>query len=126
MTATTATQGSPFRPMPAEPWGWRFKRAREQVAGLTMDEAIELAGTYVITSKATISRLEHSPEAPTVFGKDRTRRQLAYILCLAYGVDPAEFDLSPRDVPPGVMILPRSDGRPSTIWLTLMPSSMAA
>lgn len=105
---STAVDHLPLRSMPAEPWGWRFKRAREQVAGLTMDQAVTLAGTYMLTSKATIHRLEKSDYAPTVFGKDKQRRQLAYVLCVAYGVDPAEFGLSSGDMPPGVELAPRS------------------
>lgn len=94
--------------LPPEPWGRRLTRAREDVAGLTQSEALAIVGNYVATSDAMISRLESATERPT--GQRTTRRlQLAFALCMIYGVDPAELDLSPNDLPPGLRGLIRKD-----------------
>lgn len=114
-----------LRRLPPEPWGRRLRRAREDVAGYTLAEAVGLAGRFVLVTDSTISRLEAmevQPSGPRAGG----RRQLAYILSVAYGVDPAEFGLSPDDLPPGLSIPPRSRGDDgsvlSTKWYTGNPS----
>lgn len=105
--------------MPPEPWGRRLLRAREDVAGYSMEQAVELVSTYMLTTKSTISRLEQQTEAPNGH-RAAGRRQLAYILCVAYGVDPADFGLTPDDLPPGIsraMRTHESQGRGlSTNW----------
>ena len=106
-----------LRAMPPEPWGWRMKRAREGVAGLTLDEATFLVGHWMLTTKSTIARLERHPVVP-VGPRTRAQRQLAYVLCLCYEIDPAEFDLGPGDLPPGLRIPPRHHGRDGTPSVT--------
>ena len=108
----------PLRHLPPEPWGRRLTRAREDVAGLNLDEAATLAGHWMLTSKATISRLEQQPELPAGH-RSGSRRQLAYVLCLAYRVDPADFGLGPGDLPVGLRIPPRRDS--STTWYEDQP-----
>lgn len=106
--------------MGPEPWGRMFLRAREDVAKLSLDQAVALAAEYVLTSTATISRLESLAEVPTG-ARARHRRQVAYVLCRAYRVDPAEFDLDPDDCPPGLTIRPRTPadlGDSPTNWYT--------
>jgi hypothetical protein len=104
--------------MPPEPWGWRLKRAREVMAGLRQDQAAALVGYWMLTSEATISRLEDVPAVPAG-PRSKSRRQLAYVLCLCYEVDPAEFGLTPDDLPSGIRIPKRTriNGRvSSTKW----------
>lgn len=59
----------------------------------------------MLTTESTISRLESLPSEPSGH-RSASRRQLAYILCHVYGVDPAEFGLSPDDLPPGIDLKP--------------------
>lgn len=99
-----ATADSRFVPIPPEPWGRRLSRVREDIAQLTLHQAAELANNFMITSYGSINRLERTTEAPT----GRLRRQLAFVLCRAYRVDPAEFGLGEDDIPPGVAIPDRS------------------
>jgi hypothetical protein len=106
--------------MPPEPWGRRLTRAREDVAGLTLDEAATLAGRWMLTSKATISRLEAQNELP-IGHRSASRRQLAYVLCLAYRVDPADFGLGSSDLPPGLRIPHRRHHGASTSWYDVQP-----
>jgi len=108
-----------YQAIPPEPWGWKLKRARWDLNHMTLNDAVRLAGYYMAASEAAISRLESAAVAP--HGPRSLRmRQLAYVLCLVYNVDPAEFGLSGDDPPPGWSIPPRTlgpDGRPSvTRW----------
>ncbi len=86
-------------PLPPEPWGRRLKRAREDVAGLRLEDAARKVAYFHPISDATLCRLEARAEVPT------TRSQLAasYIACLVYGVDPEDLDLNGDDVPPGTL-----------------------
>lgn len=66
-----------------------------------------MAGYFVICSDSTISRIESLdtiPDGP----RSTRRRQLAYVLCLAYRVDPGELGLTDGDNPPG-LLLPGDD-----------------
>lgn len=113
-TATT----SPARQLGPEPWGRKLLRAREDIARLRLADAAELASTYMLTSTAAISRLESRHDMPTG-SRSQSQRQRAYILCVAYGVDPAELGLSPEDLPPNMEIEPRTPGElgiSSTEW----------
>ena len=97
-----AAASNHYATVPPEPWGRRLLRAREDVAGLNLDEAAATAGHYVMTTASTISRLERLPTEPTG-PRQRSRRQLAYVLCAyVYNVDPADFGLSSEDVPPNL------------------------
>jgi hypothetical protein len=96
-----------FRPLPPEPWGRRMCRAREDVAGLTLKQAVELLGYLMPSSDSTISRLESFDVVPTG-PRSRTMRQRAYLLCAVYDVDPTDLDLYPDDLPPGLVIPPRT------------------
>ncbi len=100
--STQPTPDGRLQPMPAETWGWRFKRARMQVAGLNLKEAVQAVSYFTRTSESTILRLEKRGAAPRNWGKDADTRELATLLCLVYCVDPIEFDLSPDDLPPGI------------------------
>lgn len=91
-----------LRAMPPEPWGRKMRRAREDVAEMSLERAVAAAGDYLLTSTSTISRLESSTDVPTM----ARQRQLALVLCLAYDVDPAEFGLSPDDAPTGWGVWP--------------------
>lgn len=110
------------RQLPAEPWGRKMQRAREDVARLKGKEAAELISPYFFTSGATISRLEAMEEVPSPLdGKMRARRQLAFVLLRAYRMDPTDFDLSDDDLPPGIEIPPRTAAdleKSPTIWFT--------
>lgn len=107
MTMTSTAQAPGLAHLGPEPWGRKMLRAREDVAQLSLDEAVELAGHYTLTSAATISRLEDLSVVPTG-PRARRRRATAYVLCLAYRVDPAELELGPEDAPPGTEIPPRT------------------
>ena len=62
-----------------------------------------------------MSRLESMVDVP-MGPRQYRNRQVAYVLCHAYRVDPAEFGLDDGDRPPGVTITPRSEDGASTIW----------
>ena len=86
-----------------------------------MDEAVALIGQWMLTTASSISRLEQLQVVPTG-PRSASRRQRAYMLCLCYEVDPADFDLDPEDLPPGWEIPARThnpDGTlASTNWLS--------
>jgi hypothetical protein len=86
------------------------------VAHLSLTQATELVGHYMLTSDATISRIESLAEVPAGH-RSGSRRQLAYLLCLAYRVDPSDFGLGPDDIPPNIEVRPRGPhGAASTKW----------
>jgi transcriptional regulator with XRE-family HTH domain len=92
-------------------------RARKS-AGLTLDEAAEMASRFMLTTGSTISRMENREEIPTGH-KSAAIRQRAYILCLVYEVDPACLGLGPDDLVAEFEIPPRTPGgqrKASTIW----------
>jgi hypothetical protein len=115
-----------YRQMPPEPWGRKLKRARWDLNHYTINEAVTLAGHYMMTSDAAVSRLESLDDVPHG-PRSRRNRQLACVLCHAYRVDPAEFGLSDDDLPPSVAVSARS-GTSSTIWYSHHPrmSELAA
>lgn len=122
MTNTTAVKDrASYRRIPPEPWGRRLGRARWDLAHLTLSQAAALAGHWMLTTDSTISRLEGSDDLPSG-PRNRSRRQLAYILCMAYMVDPADFGLTPEDLPPGLRVTARTPGEQAelpTIWTTV-------
>lgn len=72
-----------------------------------------MAGYFVICSDSTISRIENLDELP--MGPRATRRrQLAYVLCLAYRVDPADLGLTNDDNPPGLALPDDDEEWPTT------------
>jgi len=106
------------RHLPPEPWGRRMKRAREDVAHLSLDKAAKLISPYVFTSASNISRMESLTEAPHR-AQSRSRRQLATVLVLSYGMDPAEFGLGDDDLPSGIDIPARTPSaleESLTVW----------
>jgi hypothetical protein len=111
--------------MPPEPWGRKLGRARWDLNRYTIDDATRLAGFYVLTSAGAISRLEARLDVPSGL-RQRRNRHLAYVLCHAYRVDPAEFGLDDDDRPPGVRLEPRRDDGSSTIWYRDMACMAAA
>lgn len=114
--------------LPPEPWGRQLTRAREDVAGLLMEPAVAKIGRYMDTSTGTLSRLEGLAEVPDV----RSRRQLACIALVIYGIDPGLFGLGRDDLPPAIYAALKRDGRirgPKFAWFTaddLRPSRAAA
>jgi transcriptional regulator with XRE-family HTH domain len=84
-----------LKSIPPEPWGSRIRRAREDVAGLTNEQAAAELNKYTSGSMSTISRLEHSPSVPP----QRRTREKAILLCHIYGIDPAELDLDVDELP---------------------------
>ena len=104
-----------YVPMPPEPWGRKLGRARWDLNHYTIDDAVRLAGQYLLTSAGTVSRLEAMVDVPSGPRQQRNRH-LAYVLCHAFRVDPAEFGLDDDDRPPGVTIEPRTMNGSSTIW----------
>ena len=97
MSTTTPTRQLELhlRPLPPEAWGSRLKRARK-LAHLTQEDAAAALTAYYETTGATISRLESLDEVP----EGKGRRQLAWALCVSYGVTPKELDLTDEDRPP--------------------------
>jgi len=78
-----------------------MRRARKDVAGITSaDDAIALIHTVWPIEAATLTRLEQRVSPPS----SPRQRRTAYLLCVAYRIDPAELDLSPADGP-GVGVL---------------------
>jgi transcriptional regulator with XRE-family HTH domain len=84
-----------LKSIPPEPWGSRIRRAREDVAGLTVEVAAGELNKYTNGSMSTVSRLEHSPSVPP----QRRTREKAILLCHIYGVNPAELDLDVDELP---------------------------
>ena len=84
-----------LRSLPPESWGSRLARARE-VSGFKLTAVERLLRPHL--SRSTLSELEQRTEVPTR-AVDRGRVVLALVL---YGVDPADFDLGPDDVPPAI------------------------
>ena len=82
--------------------------------GMTLDAAVDAVSRYMPVSGPTISRLEQHDSVP--YGPRLSRaRMTAYLLCLIYGLDPASFDLSSDDLPPGIReSVGRDLGLPST------------
>lgn len=76
-----------------------MKRAREEFAHLTLDQAVAEIGLHHLTSKASISRMEDSQEVPT----DPRRRALACVAAIVYGLDPNQFGVGSDDLPPGTV-----------------------
>ena len=95
MATQTKTKRSQVRHLPPEPWGAKMRRAREDVAGMSMETAVHELGRYLSASMSTVSRIEHSSELPP---QKRTREK-AILLCRVYGIDPAELDLDLEDLP---------------------------
>jgi transcriptional regulator with XRE-family HTH domain len=85
-----------LKTIPPEPWGSRIRRAREDVAGLTNEEAARELNKYTSGSMSTISRLEHSPSVPP----QRRTREKAILLAYIYRVDPVDLDLDVGELPP--------------------------
>lgn len=102
-------------PLPPEPWGSKFHRAREDVGGF---KSLELAAAeishYKLCTATTLSRLERRADHPST----RSARATAYIACLIYGVDPVELDLDPDDVPDQLLQVLRRRRRPKIGWST--------
>lgn len=115
MATTTRTRKSKkpaLAQLPAESWGRRLKRGREDVAGRTMEEAIAAVAHIVVFDKSTLSRMESLTQPPTL----ARQRMTAYTLAVSYGLDPAQFDLYPDDVPAAVLEVVHSQEFPSTKW----------
>lgn len=114
MTATHHSAESPLGVLEPEPWGRRIKRAREDHAGLTLDQAVERIGQFRLTSTGSISRMEASPNEPL----EPRRRELACVAAIVYGIHPAEFGVGSDDVPPGTKAQVEAvyPGVLSTIW----------
>lgn len=93
MSRTTAFEGLRLRSLPPEPWGRRLARARVE-AGYNLRDVEAVLTPHL--SRASLARLEERVAVPTR-RQDRARAILALLL---YGVDPADFDLGPDDVPP--------------------------
>jgi hypothetical protein len=102
-------------PLPPEPWGSKFRRAREDVGGYNrLEDVAREVSRYKLCSTATISRMENLPGLPTT----RSARATAYIACVIYGVDPSELDLDPDDVPAELVALLKKRPRPKNACLT--------
>jgi hypothetical protein len=93
MTRITEFRRLGLRALEPEPWGRRLARARAN-AGYSLRDVEARLTPHV--SRAGLARLEDRPSVP-VRPADRAR---AILVLLLYGVDPADFDLGPDDVPP--------------------------
>lgn len=112
-------------PLPPEPWGSKFRRAREDVAGYKLEVAAEAVSRYKLTSASALSRMEKREGPPP----NRSARGTAYIACVIYGVDPADLDLDPDDVPAALLGMIKRGRRPKNAWFTageLRPFAQAA
>lgn len=94
-----------------EPWGRRFKRAREDHAQLDLTTVAEKIARFRPVDRTTINRLEKLHEAPL----RASQRSVAFLCCLIYGLDPEQFGLHEGDIPPGI----REQVVASTIWKAL-------
>lgn len=73
---------------------------------MTLDEAVDAVGAYMLTSTASISRMEDSIAEP----KDSRRRALAFLAARSYQFDPAQFGVSLDDVPKAIADAIRASG----------------
>lgn len=88
-----------LRLLGAETWGQRLARARDE-AGFNLREAAYLVSHVWPVAHTTLRSLEKLNEVPPP--RSRSRRALAVLALLAYGIDPADFGLSLSDLPDGV------------------------
>jgi hypothetical protein len=77
-----------------ETWGDRLRRARERSETPLRDAAARIS-RWEPASRQRLLNLEDLREAPTDVG----RRIVALLAAVAYGYDPAVFDLSWDDLP---------------------------
>ena len=77
-----------LREIGVEPFGSKVRRARLAL-GLTYDQAYERVNAVYPASRRSIARLEESVDVPT-----GTRQVLAYIVLLAYGIEPGSAGLA--------------------------------
>jgi hypothetical protein len=94
MTSTASFRGLGLRALAPEAWGRRLARARSN-AGYNLREVEQRLSPRI--SRTSLARLEQRATAPDR-RQDRARAVLVLVL---YGVDPAGFDLTDDDVPPG-------------------------
>lgn len=113
MSEQTGEETNALAILPPEPWGRRIKRGRE-FAGMTLDDAVAAVGRFMLTSTASISRMEDAVEVP----KDPRRRALAYLAAVSYELEPDQFGVRAEDLPAALAAAvraersPRGGGRP--------------
>lgn len=107
-TIRTTKRKAALPALPPEPWGWKLKRAREQYAGMTLDDAVAQLSRYIIVHPTTINRLERL-DTPPVGRAAKRHRQMAYVLAMIYGLDPEQFGLLDEDVPEGMLAALHAD-----------------
>lgn len=108
MSEQASGEGGALGILPAEPWGWRIKRGRE-FASMTLDEAVAAVARYMLTSTASISRMEDSLAEP----KDPRRRALAYLCALVYKLEPGQFGVTLEDLPAALAVAVRAERGPT-------------
>lgn len=82
--------------LPPETWGQRLQRAREHIAGLSLQAAsVALGEMGWEVSYMTLSRIEKLDQPPV----SRKHRQHAIFALVVYGLDPADFELSLDELP---------------------------
>lgn len=87
------------RPLHAEGWGERMKRAylaQKAATGRTYTDIVEEVSQVIPIHTETIRRFEHGEAPPHT----RKARMNAYLVVLSYGFDPAEWELTDDDLPP--------------------------
>jgi hypothetical protein len=83
-----------FNKLPPEPFGRKLTRAREDVAGLRMDQLANAISAWHPCTSATISRLENNPDM-----MPNANMIVMVLAVLGCGFDPQEFGLSLDDLP---------------------------
>ncbi len=65
---------------------------------MRLDDAAKLISQVLPTSYGTLVRLEQATEAPG----DLRRRIVALLALIVYGINPADFGLDRKDIPPAI------------------------
>lgn len=101
--------------MQAETFGQKLRRAREQacLSQRASAQLLTMAGFEV--SDATVARIEGLPGAP----KTASRRLLACMMLIAYGIDPAELELDiPAVLDARILVRRFAEYRKHLAWVT--------
>lgn len=85
-----------FQRLGPETWGQRLRRARN-LSGISTRDAAAAIGTYMPISRQRLLDLEKLDAIPPTY----MRRIAAYLTIVAYGIDPADFELDTSCLPTG-------------------------
>lgn len=88
-----------YQPLGEETFGEKLRRAARRCRdayGYSYQDTVNAVSPFIPTSDMSLKRHEELPELPS----DTRRRQLIYLLALAYGYEPESFGLTESDCNP--------------------------